>query len=59
MTKETKAVSALAAIEVNNRSICFSLSSPLRISRPKLMWIGENCVVDEKFLGVLIPNYGS
>ena len=33
--------------------------STLRISTPKLDWIGENCIIDEKILGVLIPNNGS
>ena len=33
--------------------------SPLRISRPKLIWIGEKCIIDWKFPGVLIPNNGS
>ena len=33
--------------------------SPLRISTPKLIGISIDCVIHEKFLGVLIPNNGS
>ena len=31
----------------------------MRISTSKLMWIYENCIIDEKFLGVLIINNGN
>ena len=33
--------------------------TPLRICTPKLIWISENCITDENFLGVLIPNNDS
>ena len=35
-----------------------ALPPPLRITTPKLIWIAENCTIDEGLLGVLIPNSG-
>ena len=41
------------------KSLVESSLTPLGISTPKLTGIGENCVVDEEFLGVIILNNGN